>query len=133
MAIIYTAVSADPSDTNLVLLWLCLLVTLRGLYKSVKVLRRVSIERRRAIHGSDHRLQLIAGENVRRHRIQVAKLLAFLVIIVIPLSGHSNTLLSRSLLLLILFLVSGQAELDDDAISDFDSSRYQHDLEAPSC
>lgn len=123
-ALAYTTISPED-DTNVTLLWLCLIIALRGLYKSLKVLTRVAEERQRAKHSGDEKLQLLAGENVRRHLSQVAKLLAFIFIIMMPLSGYANLTVSRVLILVILLLISGGAELDDDDITDFDEMRRQ--------
>lgn len=128
VVVAYTFVSVED-DTSAVLLWLCAIVIMRGLYKSIIVLRRVFIERQQTWLETDRSLQLIAGENVRRHSIQIVKLIAFGIIVAIPLAGYSNQTISRSLLLLILFLVSGQAELDADAIADFDRMRARQKAE----
>lgn len=109
-----------PRDTNSVLVVLWTVIAARGLFKALVTLRRVRNERMEAVAAADPLLKLIADGNVRRNVFLAVKLAAFLLISLSVLTGQNNVTVSRVLIVLILLLMSGGAEMDADEIERFD-------------
>lgn len=115
-----------PRDTNTLLVVLWNLIAARGIYKALKTFRRVRKERIATRADGDPALVLIANGNVRRSLFLSIKLTAFLLVGMGIMFSLNNATVSRFLIVLILLLMSGGAELDDDEIGRFDEIAVHH-------
>lgn len=108
----------DTVNEWLVVIWI--VIAVRGIYKAFRTLLRSVRERRALDPTAAATLRLLARGNVRRSLLLVTKLTAFLTIGIAVLAGVNNVTMSRSLVVLILLLMWGGAELDDDELDEFD-------------
>lgn len=134
VAVVFAAIAIpgypnDPSE-SLALLWV--LISARGLWKALMLLKRAKSEFRGARTVADPELKMIASGNVRRNMILFAKLTIFLIIGIGAVFNANTATFARAGIVLILLLMSGGAELDADEIDRFDElARHQHAIQQP--